>query len=81
MRLDMLSYPFCLCLLLYRIAELYGVYGDGTFNTDVAYPYVVFVNNISQFTAMYCLVLFYKANKVSYSTNIDDFWVEHMEME
>lgn len=48
----------------YRIAEWNGVYGDGVFATNVAYPYVVVVNNISQSTAMYCLILFYKANKV-----------------
>lgn len=51
-------------LLLHRIAELNGVYGDGVFSQNVAFPYVVVINNISQFTAMYCLVLFYKANKV-----------------
>lgn len=47
-----------------RIAEWNDVYGDGVFATNVAFPYVVVINNISQFTAMYCLVLFYKANKV-----------------
>lgn len=51
-------------LFIYSIAYLNGVYGDGVFATDVAFPYVVVVNNISQFTAMYCLVLFYRANKV-----------------
>ncbi|XP_055918105.1 transmembrane protein 184C isoform X2 [Eupeodes corollae] len=45
------------------ICELCGVYGEGTFAGDVAFPYIVFINNISQFVAMYCLVLFYKANK------------------
>uniref|UniRef100_A0A1I8Q256 Transmembrane protein 184C n=1 Tax=Stomoxys calcitrans TaxID=35570 RepID=A0A1I8Q256_STOCA len=49
--------------LLYRICELCGVYGEGTFAGNFAFPYIVVINNISQFVAMYCLVLFYKANK------------------
>lgn len=40
-----------------------GVYGEGEFRGDVAFPYMIAVNNFSQFIAMYCLVLFYKANK------------------
>jgi ABC-type Fe3+-siderophore transport system permease subunit len=44
------------------ICELSGVYGEGDFKADVAFPYIMVVNNISQFVAMYCLVLFYKAN-------------------
>lgn len=68
-------------MLLYRIAEWNGVYGDGTFATDVAYPYVVAINNISQFTAMYCLVLFYRANKVSYYTNVKILELKYTRME
>ncbi|XP_055299784.1 transmembrane protein 184C [Sitodiplosis mosellana] len=45
------------------VAELNGFYGDGDFSTNNVYPYIVVINNISQFTAMYCLVLFYRANK------------------
>ncbi|XP_036320729.1 transmembrane protein 184C-like isoform X2 [Rhagoletis pomonella] len=45
------------------ICELCGVYGEGTFAGNVAFPYIIVINNISQFVAMYCLVLFYKANK------------------
>ncbi|XP_037959548.1 transmembrane protein 184C isoform X2 [Teleopsis dalmanni] len=45
------------------ICELCGVYGEGTFAGNVAFPYIVVINNISQFVAMYCLVLFYRANK------------------
>ncbi|XP_031623210.1 transmembrane protein 184C [Contarinia nasturtii] len=45
------------------ISEWNGVYGDGVFSQDVAFPYVVLINNISQMSAMYCLVLFYKATK------------------
>jgi len=40
-----------------------GVYGEDQYTPKVAYPYILFVNNLSQFTAMYCLVLFYLANK------------------
>lgn len=39
-----------------------GVYGEGEFRGDVAFPYVIAINNISQFLAMYCLVMFYRAN-------------------
>ncbi|XP_058815775.1 transmembrane protein 184C [Topomyia yanbarensis] len=45
------------------ICEVNGVYGEGLFETDVAFLYIVVINNCSQFIAMYCLVLFYKANK------------------
>lgn len=45
------------------ICELCGVYGEGEFSANVAFPYIVVINNISQFVAMYCLVLFYRANK------------------
>ncbi|KAK9498104.1 hypothetical protein O3M35_003984 [Rhynocoris fuscipes] len=45
------------------ICELKGSYGEGQFQWNVAFPYILAVNNISQFIAMYCLVLFYKANK------------------
>lgn len=46
------------------ICEIGGVYGEGTFKANVAFPYIIFVNNVSQFVAMYCLVLFYQANKI-----------------
>lgn len=44
------------------ICELNGVYGEGKFRGDVAFPYMIALNNLSQFVAMYCLVLFYRAN-------------------
>ena len=44
------------------MCELNGVYGEGEFRANVAYPYMVAINDLSQFVAMYCLVLFYKAN-------------------
>lgn len=45
------------------LCELKDVYGDGQFNANVAFPYIIAVNNLSQFMAMYCLVLFYRANR------------------
>lgn len=52
-----------LFLIISRICEQCGVYGKGTIGVGVAYPYLVIVTNISQTVAMYCLILFYKANK------------------
>lgn len=46
----------------FSICELNGVYGEGEFRGDVAFPYMIAFNNLSQFVAMYCLVLFYRAN-------------------
>ncbi|XP_066999253.2 transmembrane protein 184C [Anabrus simplex] len=45
------------------ICELNGVYGEGEFRGNVAFPYMIAINNFSQFIAMYCLVLFYQANR------------------
>ncbi|KAL0884110.1 hypothetical protein ABMA27_016129 [Loxostege sticticalis] len=45
------------------ICELAGVYGESDFSPKVAFPYMVAINNLSQFVAMYCLVLFYRANR------------------
>ncbi|XP_054264305.1 transmembrane protein 184C [Macrosteles quadrilineatus] len=45
------------------LCDLCGVYGEGEFEGDKAFPYIIAVNNCSQFIAMYCLVLFYKANR------------------
>lgn len=53
--------------MYYRIADWNNVYGDGTFAFNVVYPYVTTINTISQSVAMYCLVLFYRATKVSYN--------------
>lgn len=48
--------------LISFICELSGVYEEGEFRADVAFPYMIALNNLSQFIAMYCLVLFYRAN-------------------
>ncbi|XP_055376553.1 transmembrane protein 184C isoform X2 [Condylostylus longicornis] len=45
------------------VCELCGVYGEGIFAFNVAFPYIIIINNITQFIAMYSLVLFYRANK------------------
>ena len=57
------SVSWLMLWLCYRICEVCGVYGDGKFQADVAYPYMIAINNLSQFVAMYCLVLFYRAHK------------------
>ncbi|KAK9876660.1 hypothetical protein WA026_014035 [Henosepilachna vigintioctopunctata] len=44
------------------LCHLAGIYGGGEFRLGAAYPYILVVNNLSQFVAMYCLVMFYKAN-------------------
>uniref|UniRef100_A0A336MEH5 CSON014398 protein n=1 Tax=Culicoides sonorensis TaxID=179676 RepID=A0A336MEH5_CULSO len=44
------------------ICEMNDVYGEGQFKPNVAYVYILLVNNFSQMFAMYSLVLFYKAN-------------------
>ncbi|KFM70155.1 Transmembrane protein 184C, partial [Stegodyphus mimosarum] len=52
-----------LTTLVSLLTEIFGVYGEGKFSGKYAYPYVVAINNASQFVAMYALVLFYQANK------------------
>ncbi|XP_046748783.1 transmembrane protein 184C [Diprion similis] len=53
--------------LISFICELNGVYGEGEFRGKVAFPYMIAFNNLSQFIAMYCLVLFYRANSEALS--------------
>jgi hypothetical protein len=45
------------------ICEQFGVYGEEEFRWTAAFPYIIAINNVSQAVAMYCLVLFYRANK------------------
>jgi Domain of unknown function. len=40
-----------------------NVYKEGELRMDAGFPYIVAANNVSQFLAMYCLVLFYRATK------------------
>ena len=43
-----------------------GVYGEGEFRHDRAYPYVALLNNFTQMWALYCLVLCAFAQAVSH---------------
>ncbi|XP_076049143.1 transmembrane protein 184C isoform X2 [Oratosquilla oratoria] len=43
------------------VCGLANVYGEGDFSPKKAFVYLFVINNLSQFVAMYCLVLFYKA--------------------
>lgn len=43
------------------VSNIAGVYGEGEFRRDRAYPYVALVNNCTQMWALYCLVLLYQA--------------------
>ncbi|XP_013175452.1 PREDICTED: transmembrane protein 184C [Papilio xuthus] len=52
-----------LTTVISMICELCGVYGESDFSSNVAFPYIIAINNLSQFVAMYCLVLFYRANR------------------
>ncbi|KAF6017967.1 TMEM184C [Bugula neritina] len=45
------------------ICELSGVYHEGDFRADSAWPYLTFIDSVSQTWALYCLVLFYKRMK------------------
>jgi len=38
-----------------------GIYGEGTFDWRVAYPYLCFMQNFSVMYALYCLVMLYSA--------------------
>uniref|UniRef100_A0A1B6DCU8 Transmembrane protein 184C n=2 Tax=Clastoptera arizonana TaxID=38151 RepID=A0A1B6DCU8_9HEMI len=45
------------------ICDQTKIYGEGEFTAKKAFPYLIVINNVSQFIAMYCLVLFYQACK------------------
>ncbi|EIE26342.1 DUF300-domain-containing protein, partial [Coccomyxa subellipsoidea C-169] len=45
------------------VAQLLGVYGDGKLRFDCVYLYTTIISNVSQFWALYCLVLFYRGTK------------------
>ncbi|XP_018023003.1 transmembrane protein 184C [Hyalella azteca] len=45
------------------VCGLANIYEEGNFSPTNAFVYLFVINNVSQFVAMYCLVLFYKAMK------------------
>ncbi|XP_055964144.1 transmembrane protein 184C-like [Sorex fumeus] len=45
------------------ICEIFKVYSEGTFSLHRAWMYLVIINNVSQFFAMYSLLIFHKALK------------------
>ncbi|CAA0813389.1 Protein LAZ1 homolog 1 [Striga hermonthica] len=52
-----------ICAFLAMFFEFLGVYGDGKFEWNYAYPYLAVVLNFSQTWALYCLVQFYSVTK------------------
>lgn len=50
--------------LLAVISQISGIYGEGRYSLSETYIYLLFVNNVSQITAMYCLVIFYTGYKM-----------------
>lgn len=45
------------------VAGIAGVYGDGEFRHDRAYPYIAFFGSLSQTWALYCLIIMYQGTK------------------
>lgn len=56
-----------LTTLLAVFSQLFGVYGEGEYKLQNTYIYLLIINNISQITAMYCLVIFYTGYKMELS--------------
>lgn len=53
--------------LLAVLSQLAGIYGEGEYDLRKTYIYLLIINNISQITAMYCLVIFYTGYKMELS--------------
>lgn len=53
--------------LLAVFSQFFGVYGEGQYDLQNTYIYLLIINNISQITAMYCLVIFYTGYKMELS--------------
>lgn len=51
--------------LIAFVSQIFGFYGEGNYNpfSGYTYPALLIINNLSQFTAMYCLVIFYSGYK------------------
>ena len=56
-----------LTTLLAVVSQFFGVYGEGEYDFSKTYVYLLLINNISQITAMYCLVIFYTGYKMELS--------------
>lgn len=56
-----------LTTLLTVFSQFFDVYGEGEYDLSKTYIYLLIVNNISQITAMYCLVIFYTGYKMELS--------------
>jgi len=56
-----------LTTLLAVLSQYIGVYGEGEYDLGKTYIYLLIINNISQLTAMYCLVIFYTGYKIELS--------------
>lgn len=56
-----------LTTLLAVLSQIFGVYGEGEYDLSKTYVYLLVINNISQVTAMYCLVIFYTGYKIELS--------------
>lgn len=54
--------------LLAVFSQFFGVYGEGEYDLSKTYVYLLIINNISQITAMYCLVIFYTGYKMELSS-------------
>jgi len=53
--------------LLAVFSQLFNVYGEGEYDLGKTNVYLLLINNISQITAMYCLVIFYTGYKTELS--------------
>lgn len=56
-----------LTTLLALSSQVFEVYGEGEYDLSKSYLYLLVINNISQITAMYCLVIFYTGYKIELS--------------
>ena len=56
-----------LTTLLAVFSQFFEVYGEGEYDLQKTYVYLLIINNISQITAMYCLVIFYTGYKMELS--------------
>lgn len=60
-QIGVIQYAFVMPVLtiVRFIAQYLNIYKDGTVKIRVVYPYVAAVRNVSQFVALYCIVLYF----------------------